>query len=177
MDEKIETREIQSGSSAGAGLLAGFIAGIVFALVAMFRSMDLGMSFWLPMQQVSGWFFGVDALLGGWIPTVVGIAIHLALSSGFGLVFGFLASKLSMSGAFWAGIFYGIAIWAVMTFVVLPALNPTMLARVGLAPTWWFGLHLIFGAVLSLASPFARNFARHVSHRTVRPHAPRPATA
>jgi hypothetical protein len=72
------------------------------------------------------------------------------MATGFGLAFGLIAGRLTMGGAFWAGIFYSIVIWALMTYLVLPALDPIMRARVALAPTWWFGHHLIYGAVLSL---------------------------
>lgn len=144
-----------------AGLLAGLIAGIVMALVAMGRSASAGMSFWLPMQLIAGWFYGVDALIGGGWVVLVGIVIHLAVSAGYGLVFGLIAARIPAAGSFWAGIAYSVTIWVLMTYLVVPGLDPTMAQRVALVPAgWWFGYHLFYGATLTLASPFAQRFAQ-----------------
>ena len=154
---------VQPAQRAEAGALAGLIAGMVMGLVAMFHALSSGMSFWLPMQQIAGVVYGVEAVLGGVGPTVVGIIIHLALSACFGLLFGLIVARLPMRGTLWLGLAYGVAIWLVASFAILPAINPTMQDRVAIMPGWWFGLHMIFGAVLSLASPFGRNFAERAT--------------
>lgn len=151
MDRKI----ISPAASAGAGAAAGVVAGMVMGLVAMFRALGMGMSFWLPMQQIGALFYGVNALLGGVGPTIVGMMIHLAMSAGAGLLFGLVAARLPGVVAFFLGLLYGAGIWAMTTFLILPLIDPTMSDRVALAPGWWFGYHLIFGAVLALASPLA----------------------
>ena len=101
-------------------------------------------------------------MLGGLGPTIVGMVIHLALSSCSGLLFGLIVARLPMRG-----LAYGALIWLVNTLAILPAINPTMQARVAIFPAWWFGLHMMFGAVLSLASPFGRAFAESAASHSM----------
>lgn len=157
--DRINTRtNVHTPQSAEAGALAGLISGAVMALIMMTRSLTQNGDFWLAMNQIAAMVYGPDALLGG-TATLVGILIHFAVAAGWGLLFGLIASRISNTGAFWAGLIFGAAVWAIMTFAVLPLVNNIMRERVDLIPGWWFAYHLIYGAVLSLAAPFAKTFA------------------
>src|SRR5690606_19864939 len=97
---------IHTPQSAEAGALAGLISGAVMALLMMTRSLTQNGDFWLPMNLIAAVFYGPDAMLGG-TATFVGILIHFAVSAGWGLLFGLIASRISNTGAFWAGLVFG----------------------------------------------------------------------
>lgn len=142
------------------GVVAGVIAGVVMAMVAMIRASVLGLGFWLPVKQIAALWYGVDALILGAGAVWVGLLTHLVVAALYGLLFGTTVGRTgSMAGSFAGGLLYGVAIWAVMTWVALPLTNEVMLERVTLMPWWWFGYHLIFGGMLFLTPPLVNAFA------------------
>lgn len=142
------------------GILAGLVAGIVMALVAMVASSVAGGSFWLPMLAISATYYGADALAGGAGTIALGVLTHLVVSAFWGLLFAWVGgARISAGSAFFAGLLYGIAIWALMSFAVLPAINEVLLDRAAIEPGWWFGYHLIFGGMLLLTPPLAQAFS------------------
>ena len=57
-------------------------------------------------------------------------------------------------GAWWSGL--------VMSFAVMPWLNPTMYAgTVRKEPGWWFVLHLIYGGTLVVTPSVVRSVSAH----------------
>jgi uncharacterized membrane protein YagU involved in acid resistance len=134
----------------GAGALAGLIAGIVMAIISMIVAASMGAGATMPLRGIAAALFGVDALVGGMGILVVGLMIHLAFSVVAGLVFAGIVGNVRTGVAFAAGIVWGIIIWAVNTFGILPATNPTMSARSAMMPGWWFVFHLIYGGMLFL---------------------------
>jgi hypothetical protein len=66
------------------------------------------------------------------------------------------------------GLVYGIASGAFMRWMLLPAVEPVMQARVALTPVGWFGAHLLCGGMLCLTPLLGRNCARHASHAVER---------
>lgn len=142
------------------GAVAGMIAAVVMALVAMIRAAAGGLGFWLPMKNIAALFYGVDALIGGAGAAVVGIIIHLIVGAVAGLVLGLLAgNRLNVLTALIAGLVWGVVIWAVNTWIILPLVNQVMLDRVMTAPVWWLVYHLVFGGLLLLIPPLVRAFA------------------
>lgn len=138
------------------GILVGFLAGALMALVAMIRSAAVGLGFWLPMKLISGLYFGVDTLLGGAPAVVLGIGTHLLVACFWGIVFALVTrGRLLLPFGFAAGLAYGAAVWAIMTYLVLPWADPTMLARANVAMNWFFFYHLVFGITLGLGSSLA----------------------
>lgn len=89
-----------------------------------------------------------------------GIVIHMMMSAAAGMVFGLFAHCMSAVIALVVGLIYGVLIWAVMTWLVLPIVNQVMLDRVMIAPSWWFAFHLIFGAMLLLTPALVSAFGR-----------------
>lgn len=134
----------------GAGALAGLIAGIVMAIVSMIVAATTGAGASMPLRGIAAALFGVDALVGGRGILLVGLMIHLAVSVVAGLVFAGIVGNVRTGVAFGAGIVYGIIIWAVNTFGILPAINPIMSARLAMMPGPWFVFHLIYGGMLFL---------------------------
>lgn len=113
-------------------LYAGLAAGIVFGVVQL-------ISFALvdplePVRLAASVFLGQDALANRTAgPLLVGLVVHLALSSLFGLWYGALGLRLSpasrRSWGFQAGlgVLYGLAVWAVNVQLIARALYPWFL--------------------------------------------------
>ncbi|MEJ2678756.1 MAG: hypothetical protein P8174_06750 [Gemmatimonadota bacterium] len=169
----MEHYDYSASARAGGGLIAGLIAGVIMALVAMFRSLVMGLGFWLPMQLVGASLYGVGALVGGGGVVDVGIVIHLVVSAVAGMIFGLLfGNRLHKASALAVGIFYGMAIWALNTWAVLPWLDVVMQQRVMAGLGWWWTLHVIFGGLLLFMPPMVHALGRRRAYG-----APTPAAA
>ena len=154
-----------------AGIVAGLLGGVLMAAVAMIQSAAVDLGFWLPLKLIAGLYFGVEALIGDGGVIVFGAITHLVTASLWGVVFAGLAGgRLHPGLAIIAGLGFGVAVWFIMTYAVLPFANPTMLDRVNLSMGWFFVYHLIFGATLALSPQMARGF--HRRHLTGRAPAP-----
>jgi hypothetical protein len=139
------------------GAWAGLIAGICMALIAILYSGVRGMGAWMPLENVAAAFYGPLAYVGNAGVVVIGILTHLTVALVYGAFFAWIAPRAmgSLRACFW-GIAYGICVWALMTWVILPVFNETMAARVHLVPVWWFFLHLVYGGILGIFMPAAR---------------------
>lgn len=134
-----------------AGAQAGVCGGFALMFVLMVYSYGVGEGFWLPLKSIAGFILGVDALVGTGGAIFLGFCIHVVASACFGAIFALLVPKDSSSGPlFLEGIIYGLVVWAVMTFVVLPLVNSTLSDRVATMATAWFFAHLLFGGFLAL---------------------------
>jgi len=134
-----------------AGAVSGILAGIIMGIVSMLVSYRTGMGLLLPLHMVAATFYGVGALVDGAGVAAIGLIIHLVVSAFFGVVFALLTqTNIAQRGPLIrGGLVFAIVIWAIMTFLFLPAVNPTMSSRVALQPTGWFIEHIVFGVVLS----------------------------
>ena len=108
---------------------------------------------------------------------IVGVAIHVAVSMLFGVVFAIVCPlDVAPAPAIAFGMFAGLAILVAMNLVILPLINPTTRSHlmwgsspralpVGIA----FAMHLIYGLGLSLAPSLRRRFSLHApsSERSV----------
>ena len=161
----------------GAGIGAGIIGGIVMAAYAMMHGAAVGIGFWTPMRLIAATTNGVDALIGGGGTLIWGFMIHIVTAAVWGVIFAALLPRRAGVGAgFGLGLLYGIAVWAVMTFVALALLDPTMQARISLMQGSWFINHLIFGAVTGVLVPaFRTRAAAERSSAEVRTHPERRA--
>ncbi|MEJ2217596.1 MAG: hypothetical protein P8099_13380 [Gemmatimonadota bacterium] len=151
------------------GMITGLVAGAIMALVAMCRALVMGLGFWTPMKLVAATYFGLGALIAGGGAVDVGIVTHLVLSALAGAVFGLLFGNwLHKASALAVGVLYGVAIWALNTWVVLPWLNVVMLQRELAGPGWWWTLHVTFGGFMLFMPPIVHALGRR------RPTAARP---
>jgi hypothetical protein len=143
------------------GGLAGIIAGIVMAIFAMAYAGMTGMGFWTPLRLIAGALFGADALTGGGGVLLAGAIIHMMASAAFGIIFAALVPRTTGGGGALAlGIIYAIAVWVVMTYLVVPIVNPTMSVRIPvMAGAFWFE-HVIFGAVLGITPGLVRSLSK-----------------
>ncbi len=152
--------ETHKGGVWTGGIIAGIIAGIVMAMFSMMHAGMTGMGFWTPLRLIAATLFGVDALVGTIGVLLMGLMIHMAVSAMFGVIFAVLIGRRSSGAAAtgW-GLLYGVLIWAMMSYLVVPATNTTMNVRLPLMSGAWFIEHLIFGVVLGITPAFVRRFA------------------
>lgn len=151
------------------GIIAGIIAGLVMAAFSMMYAAMVGVGFFTPLRLIAAALAGVTALIDGGGILTLGVAIHMMASAVFGIIFAALLPRRTSGGAaFGLGLVYGVVVWAVMTFIGLPAVNPVMGARVALMRGSWFFEHLLFGAVLAITPALVRRFS-HVPEVTSMP--------
>lgn len=76
----------------------------------------------------------------------------MALSVGLGVGFEVVVRKVLPRAGLPAGVAYGVAVWAVMTWGALPRINPIMFTAETATPLTWFAAHAVFGATLALTA-------------------------
>ncbi len=135
-------------------VVAGLIASIVMGMVEMLYEAIGGAGFWSPVV-----FIGATVLRDLQsvsvpvpfmaIPVVLGLMGHMMNSVVLGLVFraifsGLRASREALIGV---GVVYALVVFAVMWYLVVPAIDPVMLKLNG---TVFAIAHMMWGAVLGL---------------------------
>jgi hypothetical protein len=142
-----------------AGIITGQIAGLIMAVVVMLVFvLFLGKSPLFPVQVIGSVIFGGKALQGFQLNALLaGLILHQAGPSLlWGLVFGFLAKKISLDttkAALAAGLVLG-AITMIDAYVLIPIIMNT-LHGVDFwnreVPIFWdWAAHLVFGASFAL---------------------------
>jgi hypothetical protein len=165
--------EATGRSKSAGGALAGIVAGLVMAVVMMIYFSVMGAGFWYPVENIAAVFFGIDALLGGAGVVIVGLLTHLLVSALLGMLFAsLLQPRTSTGAAFFGGLAYGIGVWVVMTYIILPIFNPTMSARMAVTAGFWFFSHLIYGGFLAFTPGLVREFALRGTQREQREERP-----
>lgn len=107
-------------------LVSGLIVGTFDAIAASLFS--YGFSGGSPasvFRYVASGVFGREALTGGGAVAVWGLLFHYIVATGWTALFYFLYPKISFlrSSKYVAGIAYGVFIWLMMNFVVVPLSN------------------------------------------------------
>lgn len=156
---RAKTRSSRFDGALLAGAGAGLIGGVLMLLFALIYSAAVGLGFWLPARAIAGSVYGVMALVMGGGVVVLGIVLHLFVAMAWGLVFAWLFAWLAgrepqPAFALLVGVLYGLLVLAVMTWLVLPWLDPTLLARVHLMSAMWIVAHVLFGASMVLVPMF-----------------------
>ena len=129
------------------GALSGLCAAAAMAAVLMLFSSRQG-DLWQPMKLIAATVLGAKAAgMPGFqpLPVVVGATIHFATGVALGVFFAWLGGFLTTGGAMAWGINFGLAVWVIMQFGLLPVLNPWMAA---FPPVPFALAHGLFGLVL-----------------------------
>lgn len=150
------------------GAVGGLTGGIVFAMWEMIvegiRSISLGGSFWGSLSTHTG-FWAAPQFIGATVirslqtghnpnfnlvPFILGLMGHMMNSIILGLIFVAFAYAItrSLGGLLILGMMYGAVVFAVMWWLVVPAVDPAMQQVSGIL---FFIGHLMFGGVLGLA--------------------------
>ena len=145
---------------ASSGALAGLAGGLAMAFYLMLYSEFWGAGIGLPLRLIAATFFGVDALIGGAGVVLVGLVLHLAVAVVLGILYALIPRPTTTTfHSLLGGIGFGVAVLIVSTFLVLPAADPVLRARVSLTPMAWFLSHAIYGALMgALVMPLRRRF-------------------
>ncbi len=91
-------------------------------------------------------------------PVLVGTLLHFVAAAAFGAIFGIVMRRmLHLTSDFGtmvlAGLIYGMLLWLLAFFVILPLLNPTLLETY--APSFIIQ-HIVYGMVTGLAYTWLR---------------------
>jgi hypothetical protein len=158
--ERVASGDEASSAAIGAGAGAGLIGGVIVAMMEIAHGAAVGIGMLVPLKAASGLVYGAGATDRGISAMIVGVLVYLLVPLGLGAVFGvFVGRRFSVTTALAYGLVWGILIWAAVTWVALPRLNPPLAALAARYPAWWLLEHLVFGASLMLTPPIAHAVA------------------
>jgi len=133
------------------GMIAGLGGGLAMIVVAALLTAAGGGDIWREPREIAQPLFGV-VVSTDWAPIVVGTILHFLIAGLLGAVFGVVSRRVLRLPSDYgvpvlAGLIYGMALWALAYFVVLPILNPALLDTY--APSFIIQ-HIIYGVVTGL---------------------------
>lgn len=136
------------------GAVAGLVGGLAMAVVAAIISASIGGDIWLESKQIAAMVYGPSAasVPGFTGAVVVGTLIHFLFSALFGSVYSLIVRRLlklpsDFGTPVLTGLIYGMMLWMLAYFMVLPAMDLALLQTY--APTFIIQ-HLIYGMVMGL---------------------------
>lgn len=114
------------------GAVAGFLAGAIMVVLSPILSVLNGITIWEPPRLIASTFLGASALDSTGFavgPVLTGLVIHMITSVVLGFLFGVVINRvLHLTTDFglpiYAGLVYGMLIFFVAYFLILPPLNP-----------------------------------------------------
>ena len=140
------------------GILAGLIAGAVLTAFIMAMNLQQGRDVWLALKGAGTPILHDRARDPGFdaYAVLIGGAVHFGISALWGLVFSVLFYGASKLGTVALGAAWGIVVWLVMYYLVLPIAG--MAAVPKMVPIGHAVLeHVLFGLAIGLAFlPFQR---------------------
>jgi hypothetical protein len=146
------------GRAALGGFLAGLAGAACMGVVAVLGAAIAGKGWYFPLELAGGLATGSTARFDAglqWGVAAVGAILHVALAAGWGALFGILVGyfvgSLVSSEGIWMGTFFGIIVWVIDLFTLMPRVDPAAARAIPL----WFGAlaHLGYGAVLGVTFP------------------------
>jgi hypothetical protein len=138
-----------------AGAIAGLGGGLAMTLIGALLTHALDQDHWLQLKVIASVVLGPAVIAqsgGGAGPIIIGMLIHLGLAALLGALFELLMRRITRQKPNYglpevAGPVYGLLIWLVAFFVVIPLLVPLLLQIY--APALLIQ-HLVYGAVTGL---------------------------
>lgn len=118
------------------GAVAGIGGGIAMAVVGALIALVMGTDIFLTPKQIAAVIMGPEAAAQpGFVagPVIAGSVIHLIVSAGLGALFGIAMRRVfHLPSGFGlplvSGLIYGLAIWLIAYFFLLPVVNPVLLS-------------------------------------------------
>ncbi len=143
-----------------AGIVAGVGGGVLMGIWLMLVTAAGGMGFLAPLKLIAATFYGQNAMTGGGVVALAGLVLHVIVSLVFGVIFAVLIIRAAPAiGPSWgSAILYGAVTWALMTFVVLPVVDPLMRSTVATMPLAWFAAHILYGVGLAYTPILRRRY-------------------
>lgn len=101
-------------------LYAGLLAGALDIAAAVLTNLQVPAR--AVLQSVASGLLGAEAYRGGWPTAGLGLAAHFAIMLVIAVVFVAAAARFPALRRHWlpAGALFGVAVWVVMAFVVVP---------------------------------------------------------
>lgn len=130
------------------GALGGIVAGVVFGALNMWFAASTGMPADMPLRMIATIVQGEGALAEGTANPILGLAVHMVLSTAFGITLAVIVSRVRSDRArAVVGLLFGLALYLVNFLVISPIAFPVFQdANQPLE----FTTHLVFGAVAVL---------------------------
>ena len=133
-----------------AGAIAGFGGGAAMIVVAAMLSMATGQDMWREPREIAAPFLG--GVMNGSAAVLLGTVLHFLMAGLICAGYGILSRRiLRLPSDFGVpvlmGMIYGLMVWAIAYFFVVPALNPALLDTY--APSFVIQ-HLVYGMVTGL---------------------------
>ena len=149
--------------SFGRGLVHGVIAGLVMGVAAMLVSrFALNLPWYAPPRVFATMVMGRAAVANilefFWVPFIVGLLVVLVLTALLGGLHALLSRTDQPGRVVLGGLFYGLTVWALLQYLLLPALFP-LVAEKGFPPFWYGVAFAIYGVTLGLLSSAKRDRA------------------
>lgn len=134
-----------------AGSAAGLVGGLAMAAFLMVFTVYTGQGLLTPLQLFGGTFYGRAALDSGFGSAFWGLALHLAVSIAFGVLFAAMFRRDAPPlFEVVSAIVYALALWVVLTFAVMPVVDPVMRQAIPGMSFAWFGAHVVYGCGVGL---------------------------
>ena len=152
------------------GALLGMVAGLIMGVFAMIVSAAaLFLPWYAPPRVFATMVMGRDALANilefKVVPFVVGLVVVLVLTGLLGMIFALLLRRYESGRIVLAGVFYGLTVWALLQYFVLPLLFP-LVAEKGFPPLWYAITFGVYGLTLGVLFAFARRSSPDNAIRT-----------
>jgi hypothetical protein len=127
---------------------------------AMIHAAGQGLGALTPLRMIGATFLGVEALVAGAGPVLFGLVLHLVVSAAWGVMFASAFRRDAAPGfALFAGLLYSVVVLVIMTFVVVPLVNPVLWARIPMISGAWLVAHMLYGVGLAALPAFRRRFS------------------
>jgi hypothetical protein len=146
------------------GLWTGAIAGLIMGVASMLVSaLVLNLPWYAPPRVFATMVMGRAAVANilefDTVSFSVGLLVLLVLTSLLGQIFALFLRTNTPGRIVLAGFFYGLTIWALLQYFVLPLLFP-LVSDKGFPPFWYAVAFAIYG--LALGALFARRPVRQI---------------
>lgn len=147
---------MRSGGPIATGIRAGLFGGALMPLPAALWTLSTGRSIWYPANLLAAIVFPqmrslpeaeLQAFHSDWL--VAAIAVHLAMSISFGLVYCAILPRVRpISTAFaWGGLVLPLA-WTGMSYGLMGIVNPVLQERVDWP--WFIASQFVFGVIAAI---------------------------
>lgn len=146
------------GRAFGGGIVAGIVAGLVLAAINVGMNVAEGRDIWPALKGAGIPFLGERAAQPGFDleAVLVGAGSHLGISIIWGLLFATLFNGASKLGTVALGAVWGVVVWLVMYYLVLPIAGFSELPKM-VPMNQAVVMHVLFGVILGIAFlPFQR---------------------
>ena len=162
MERPVRTARDPGGDSRtnaiAGGAIAGFIGGVAIIAWMGIITAAQGGDLWAPLKMAAFPFLGDRALLPGFDPVALfaSTIVHFLVSVGWGVLFGIATYGLSRPVTLLASVPFGIVVWLVMFYIVLPLVGARELLAM-VSPALAAAEHLVFGLFTAIGFlPFQR---------------------